>query len=231
VAAKDPGFKRFGHFNLVYNISNPRSGEKNVPVDPGEFVFLNCDSVSHTDQNLLDKQLDFTGIQKFGDCQGDNFQSLNNLVRQLYSLNQVTDLLLRANDHFDLVIYSRADIRFERKVELPKIRPATLYTPWFDKYHGLNDRFAMGDLASMIKYGQRCSMIRKYCEETGQPLHAERFLLWYSKKQNLCNADLTAIDFSRTRANGSTVLVDNGAGAIFNYRLKKILRMARLRHY
>lgn len=231
VAEQDPTYKKFGHFNLVHHIFNPRSGEDNIPVDPNEFRLLNCDRVSHTDQNRLDAQLDYDGIQEFGDCQGDDFCSLNNLVRQLYSLNQVTDILLHADEQFDLAIYSRADIRFEKKVAIPKIRPGTVYTPWFDKYRGLNDRFAMGDVATMIKYGQRYSMIRQYCEETGHPLHAERFLLWYSKKQRFRNVDLTSIDFCRVRANGKAVLVDTSPRARLKYRLKKALHILRVRSY
>jgi len=98
----------------------------------------------------------------------NNFYSLRNLVRQLYSLNQVTDILLHANEHFDLVIYSRADIRFEKRIEIPAIQPGKLYTPWFGKNGGLNDRFAMGDFATMIKYGKRYSMMWQYCQETGR---------------------------------------------------------------
>ena len=229
VAEKDAACRKFAHFNLVPHVSNPRSGEENVPVDTSDFKLLKCDIVSHTDQTWLDGLLDYEGIQKFGDWQGDNFVSLRNLVRQLYSLKEVTGILLRANEQFDLVIYSRADLRFERKVEIPKIRPGTVYTPWFDKYRGLNDRFAMGDFATMIKYGQRYSMIQQYCQETGHPLHAERFLLWYSKKQGLRNVDLTSIDFCRVRANGKAVIVDTSAGARLKYRFKKALRILRLR--
>ena len=83
----------------------------------------------------------------------------------------------------------------------------------------------------MIKYGQRYSMIQQYCHETGHPLHAERFLLWYSKKQGLRNVDLTSINFSRVRANGKAALVDTSAGARLKYRVKKALRILRLRKY
>jgi hypothetical protein len=203
LAEKDPHYRKFGHFNLIPSVSNPRAGENNIPLEPEEFKLLECDTVSTTDQSWLDEHLDFGSIQKFGDVWEDNFASLKNLMRQLYSLEQVTSLLLAAKERFDVVVYSRADLRFERKVEIPRIRPRTLYTSWFGKGGGLNDRFAMGDFETMVKYGQRGKLARRYCEATGKPLHAERFLLWSAKKHGLRRADLTSIDFSRVRANGA----------------------------
>jgi len=203
LAEKDPHYRKFGHFNLIRSVSNPRAGENNILIDPDEFKLLGCDPVTTTDQALLDEHLDIASLQKFGDVWEDNFSSLKNLMRQLYSLEQVTSLLLAAKQHFDLVVYSRADLRFERKVEFPRIRPRTLYTSWFGKGGGLNDRFAMGDFETMIAYGQRGQLARRYCEETGKPLHAERFLWWVTKKQGLRRADLTSIDFCRVRANGA----------------------------
>jgi len=203
LAAKDPRYRKFGHFNLISSVSNPRAGENNIPVDPNEFKLLECDAVSTTDQTWVDTHLDFAGIERFGDVWNDNFASLKNLLRQLYSLEQVTGLLLAAQERFDLVVYSRADLRFERKVEIPRLRSRTLYTSWFGKGGGLNDRFAMGDFETMVKYGQRGQLARQYCEETGKPLHAERFLFWITKKHGLRRADLTTIDFSRVRANGT----------------------------
>jgi len=203
LAEKDPHYRKFGHFNLIASVSNARAGENNIPVDPDQYKLLECDAVSTTDQGWLDNHLDFAAIEKFGDVWEDHYASLKNLLRQLYSLEQVTELLLGAKERFDLVVYSRADLRFERKVELPRIRPRTLYTSWFGKGGGLNDRFAMGDFDTMIKYGQRGRLASQYCEETGKPLHAERFLFWSTKKGGLRRADLTSIDFSRVRANGT----------------------------
>lgn len=224
VAEKDPAYKKFGHFNIVSRISNPRTREREVSVNPMEFELLKCDAIAQTDQQLVDEQLNFDEIKKFGDGWNDNYFSLKNLLRQFYSLNEVTKLLLAAGQSFDLVIYSRADIRFQKPVKIPLIRANTLYTPWFDQYRGLNDRFALGDFATMIKYGQRCSMAQQYCNETGKPLHAESFLLWYANKQGLRNTDLTSIEFCRVRANGVVSPVKTSISAKLKYRVKKALR-------
>jgi hypothetical protein len=222
IARADPDFKRFAHFNQVCQLSNPRSGEANVAIAPDECRLLGCHAAAETDQASLDAHLDFKTFEAFGDSWQDNFSSLRNLLRQLHSLNQVTELLLRSGEKFDLVIYTRADLRFGRPVQIPRLRPRTLYTPWFGKSAGLNDRFGMGDLPTMVTYGRRGAMALPYCQETGRPLHAERLLGWCAKKQRLRRADLTSIQFCRVRADGSIPAPDR----IVKYRLKYRLRRA-----
>src|SRR5258705_5808640 len=73
---KDPHYRKFGHFNLVSAVSNPRAGENNIPVQPDEYQLLECDVVSTTDQAWLDNQLDFAAIEQFGDVWEDQFASL-----------------------------------------------------------------------------------------------------------------------------------------------------------
>lgn len=229
VARRDPGFRRFGHFNLIEKITNRRTGEEGVAVDTGDYKLLNCDYASCTDQSKFDGEINYGEFEGFGDSWNDGFVSLRNLIRQLYSLQCVTDLLVESGERFDLVIYSRPDIGFRSMLKMPKIRPNTLYTPWFDKYRGLNDRFAMGDFETMVKYGSRFSMMRHFCEETGSPLHSERFLLWYARQQGFRTADLTSIDFCRIRANGSIKAPDLSVGARLNYFFKRLLRDLKLR--
>jgi len=231
VARHDQNFRRFAHFNTIAEVSNKRSRENNVPVDPEEFKLLNCDAVAQTDQREVDRQIDFDYIQQFGDLWHDDYGSLKNLLRQFYSLNAVTDLLLAQSKAvpFDVVIFSRVDVRFESPVEIPSILPATLYTPWFDKYHGLNDRFAMGNLETMVTYGRRQSMIRQYCEETGKPLGAENYLLWYARKHGWRTRDLKSINFSRVRAHGVVSPIDCTPKAKLKYQFKRGLELIGLR--
>lgn len=225
VAKLDPSHKRFGHFNILNNVRNPRSQENNVPVDPDDYQSLNCKVVDCTDQECLDKDPRFQEalerLKTFGDSWGDNFNSLRNCLRQFHSLERVTNLIEKSNDRFDLVIYTRVDLHFMTKLAIPQIRSGTLYTPWFDKYRGLNDRFAMGDRATMLKYGRRPALALRYCEETGKPFHAERFLWWYARQQQLRTADLTSFEFCRVRAHGSLVRPSTTPVARLRYRLKR----------
>jgi len=229
VARHDPQFRKLAHFNRLKSVTSYRSGESNVSVDPDEYKLLKCDVVAQTDQDEVDQKIDFEYMKQFGDTWRDNFSSLKNLLRQFYSLNAVTDLLVQEKTRFDLVIYSRADLRFEMPLEIPRIRPRALYTPWFERYHGLNDRFAMGDLETMIAYGRRQSMIRQFCKEMGCPLRAEGFLLWYARKQGLHTPHLQSINFSRVRSNGEVLAVNCSRRQKLKYYSKRGLEILGLR--
>jgi hypothetical protein len=201
VAALDPGFVRFGHFNLTRQIYNPRSKEQGVDASDSDYQLLQCDRTATTPQEKVDRQIDFTSFQRYGDPWDDGFASMKNLLRQYYSLEQVTHLLKQSKQNFDLVIYSRADVLYRRPIRIPKVKPGVIYTPHFAKWGGLNDRFALGDQQTMTKYGLRGSAALGYIEKTEQTLHAERFLEWYVQQQELRNEDLD-VSFWRVRADG-----------------------------
>lgn len=225
VARLDPAYRRFGHFNVLNVISNPRTKENYVEVDPNDYEVLECNLIDTTIQERLDEesqfQENFERLKSFGDSWGDGFNSLRNCLRQLHSLERVTKLLENSEERFDIVIYTRVDIWFKTGLKIPKIRPATLYTPWFDKYRGLNDRFAMGDQRTMMLYGRRNSSALRYCQATGKPFHAERFLWWYARQQKLRTVDLTALEFCRVRASGTFVCPDTTAVERFRYWFKR----------
>jgi hypothetical protein len=79
----------------------------------------------------------------------------------------------------------------------------------------------------MVKYGRRGALARQYCETTGKPLHAERFLRWYSKTQHLRTRNLTSIDFSRVRANGTVPAWDIIVKTRLKYRLRRAVSRLR----
>jgi len=229
VAQLDPNFRKIAHFNRIDRITGKRSPENNVSVDTEEYKLLNCDPVALTDQEEVDQSIDFDHIKQYGDSWRNDFSSLENLLRQFYSLNAVTDLLLREGRHYDLIIFSRVDLRFAVRLKLPKIRPATLYTPRFDRFRGLNDRFALGDLPTMVAYGRRQSMARQYCSHLGVPLTAEHYLFWCMKKQGFATRFLTSLEFNRIRAQGKIIPIENGAGAKFRFHVKRTLEVLHLR--
>lgn len=201
VAAIDPGFVRFGHFNLVGQISNPRSKEQGMDLSDSDYQLLGCDRAAITPQEKVDDQIDLASFQRHGDPWDDGFASMKNLLRQYYSLEQVTHLLEQSKQNFDLVIYSRADVLYRRPVRVPEVEPGVICTPRFAKWGGLNDRFALGDQQTMTKYGLRGKAALDYTEKTKQSLHAERFLEWYVQQQGFRNEDLDVI-FWRVRADG-----------------------------
>jgi hypothetical protein len=161
----------------------------------------------------------------------DNFGTLKNVLRQMYSLNCVADILERQNTKFDLVIYSRICLRFQKPVEIPRvIRPRTLYTPWFERFRGLNDRFAMGDMETMLSFCRRQSMARDFVAETGLPMGAENYLLWYMKKKRFETRHLTSMNFSRIRADGREYAIRDDVPEKIKYYVKRGLELTGLRN-
>jgi hypothetical protein len=206
-AVLDPHFVRFGHFNVPGWIDNPRTKEDTIPVVGDDFLKLGCDHLVTTPQETVDTQLDLTAFQAHGDPWGDGFVSLRNLFRQYYSLDQVTHLLQASGQRFDVVIYTRADILYRSRVCIPPMEPRVIRTPRFAKWGGLNDRFALGNMETMIEYGLRGRAALDYIEQTDHPLHAEEFLAWYVVRQGLRNEDIDVL-FCRIRANGSVAPLD-----------------------
>src|SRR3569833_3846089 len=87
VARHDPHFKRFAHFNKLAVLTNERSREINVSLDQDDYKLLNCDAVEQTDQAIVDQEIDFEYLKQFGNTWKDNFGTLKNVLRQMYSLN------------------------------------------------------------------------------------------------------------------------------------------------
>ncbi|HWC60824.1 MAG TPA: hypothetical protein VHC44_14105 [Verrucomicrobiae bacterium] len=231
VAKHDPNFKRFAHFNKLDVLTNQRSREHGVNIDPEEYKLLNCDVVELTDQSLVDQRIDFDYLQQFGNAFKDNFGTLKNVLRQMYSLNCVADILERQNTKFDLVIWSRVCLRFYKPIEIPrKIQPGTLYTPWFERFRGLNDRFSLGDMPTMLSVFRRQSAVRDFVHETGRPLGAESYLLWYAKKKGLHTRHLTKMNFSRIRADGTEKLIKDDLPEKLKYYIKHGLELTGLRN-
>lgn len=231
VAKHDPHFKRFAHFNKLEVLNNERSRENNVALDQEDYKLLGCDEVEQTDQSLVDQQIDFEYLKQFGNNWKDNFGTLKNVLRQMYSLNCVADILERQKTRFDLVIYSRICLRFHKPIEIPSIiRPRTLYTPWFERFHGLNDRFALGDMETMLLFMRRQSMARDFVAETGLPMGAENYLLWFAKKKGLHTRHLTSMNFSRVRADGTEKAIKDDVPEKLKYYVKRGLEVAGLRN-
>ena len=213
----DPGFVRFGHFNLVAKLTNLRSKEVAVPLAADDHLRLGCDHLLATPQEEVDQQIDLTPFLPYGDPWNDGFASMRNLLRQYYSLERVTELLVRSGQQFDAVIFSRADLLFRNRLAIPPIEPGVLYTPQFAKNEGLNDRFALGSQPVMAAYGNRGKLAREYCDSTGKPLHAEMLLEWLVGCCGWAHRDL-AIRFWRMRANGKPAGLDGPRRHFYHWR-------------
>lgn len=169
-----------------------------------------------------------------GDPWHNDGLSMRYFLRQLYSLDQVTRLwkgpqgnwfngddAKKLKRMYDAVIYTRPDLMFLNKLQITeddivhasaceqdtgRLFPGdnTIYTPTFDEWHGLNDRFAIGSPSVMQIYGHRMHMIESYFEKyPSLQLWAEPYLYKVMIEMfGVVHGRLDNFTFTRVRANG-----------------------------
>ena len=209
----------------TYNLkvlTNPRSEEYNEKLDTNEFKLLNPKEFIIDNQNEFDKKFDYDIIKKYGDTWHDDYTSLYNLIRQLNSLKQVTSLIIN-KCMYDKYIYIRPDLLVKTELNIKYIKYISthnyLITPNWGKWGappscrsttsldgGINDRFAIGNYNSIVKYGNRIDDIYDYIKIYGC-LHSESLVKYIVQKYNINNIEIPII-LIRVRANGKYNLAD-----------------------
>lgn len=229
----EPLAKVYGQIDIylhTYNMkefTNPRNGEFDVPIDVGGAIYTLMTTAINTGvgAKVCVRRLKVSHPGKadrsFRDVRhylqnGDPWQnqgvSMLYFLRQLYSLDQVTKLweaeavaTSELTRTYDAIVYTRPDLHYFDTLPVDwKLSDRTIYTPWFDQWGGLNDRFAIGVPTVMQAYGHRMHMVDYFLERhSGSMLWAEPFLhdvvirLWgftHGRTENF--------RFTRVRANG-----------------------------
>lgn len=161
---------------------NPRAGEATPMLPCGTHTLLHADSVRVEDQAAVDRALHLEQYHTQPDPWRTGYACVDNLVRALYSLRQVTEMWQAAGGAaaYDVVVYARPDVRFLAPLPCAKLLPLigdrTIIAPDFHAFGGVNDRFAMGRPADMAVWGgARLERALEYSRR--KPLHSESFLL------------------------------------------------------
>lgn len=189
--------------NRLYK--NIRAGEDICKIDNSNLYLLDPDYILIDDQDKIDNILNLKDYRKYG-CpwNSDNYETLNNLIRSLYSLNKVTEKLFfeinNNNKNYDLVIYSRPDVLYIDKFDINylNIENNTIKLVDYAKYP-VNDRFSICSLDVAKIYGSRFKEALNY--SNNKPLHSETFLYDILTKNNIKIEEIHFI-FYRVRANG-----------------------------
>ena len=160
------------------------------------------ESVADVDQAPDTPDLDL--IKRAGDPFGNAFVSVANVRLALHSLNAVTALWADHNESFNVVLYTRSDVWYFNQLNITEVQqvfnaPTIIFTPEFDAWTGVNDRFAFGHPAAMHTYGSRLKLVKKYLQHS--PLHAESFLKYALESKQL-EVRPSSIRFTRVRASG-----------------------------
>lgn len=216
-------------------ISNPRSGENNVTLNPNEWRLLSprqsiIDDPELFEISVIEPVMDV--VLRHGDIllEAPPHPTLRNLLKQLFSLYRVTSLWSRQEQNYDLVFYLRPDVWFFNDINLTDIHDAlagkepAIYLPNFHQWGGVNDRFAFGPPQIMKIYGNRYLQAVNYSQY--YPLHAESFLKHLLESNNI-TMRMTDILFERVRSNGILWSIPEGGNFPKKFRKYQLMRDSR----
>jgi hypothetical protein len=194
-------------YRLFRPYSNPRAGERALQLKNTLYKLLRPTNVSVENQDSVDHQLHLEQYRIMGNPwsndDGDTFITLDNHIRSLWSLSQVTRLWKESGQTYDLVIYLRPDVWFLHSLTsqiLSGIEKYTVRMPDFHLVHGCNDRFVIGRPEAMEIYGNRFQGALAYSKKS--PLHSETYLAYTLQNAGIQIQNIR-FRFQRVRADGS----------------------------
>ena len=208
----------FAHFFKQANIDNPRSGEK-MSLPTNEHSLLKPDFLQLEEPDFCLEKYDFENLKLFGDFWKDDFYSLRNLIHQLHSLKNVTNIALKSNA--DIYIFVRPDLKYHNSFNrllkrASHLQSFTFIPNWQHWEGGYNDRFAICDQKTAQKYGNRIDRAGQFCQTFDRPLHSENLLKYSLLTEKIYFTNLKA---SRIRADGT-----QKKEKFLNFKLKKFKR-------
>ncbi|MDB4476055.1 hypothetical protein N9052_00575 [bacterium] len=168
----------FGHFFDAHYIDNPRS-EEHGALPRHEHSLIEFDHLA-LEKPTCEKIISQEEVAAFGDAWSDDFASLSNVISQLHSLHQVTEIAMSHSP--EIIIFARPDLEYHDSL-LPVISKAAsrktscVYLPYWQPWTGYNDRFAViRGRDAMRAYGLRGLEALNFCKAEARPLHAELLL-------------------------------------------------------
>jgi hypothetical protein len=202
-------FDIFSHTYNQTDFRNPRNDvERACKIDPTSLqnnLSLPNSNVHYDSPATADQLHNIQNLARHGDPWPNNpLLSILYFTRQLYSLKQVTQLWTPATHKYRFVLYLRPDMLFLSPLDLPQNAPAlnaaTISTPDWHQYGGLNDRLAYGVPAAMAAYGTRGDSLKSYVDSGKMP-HAETFLKHFLQSRGIATVG-SRTKFQRVRADG-----------------------------
>ena len=192
-------------YNRPYE--NIRAGEHNLQLNNNLWRLFNPTQSILEDQDSVDTHLNLQSYRTHGNPwaneDGNGFQTLDNHIHALWSLQQVTQLWIPTQHIYDAILYIRPDVRFFTSLQpawIQDLSKSTISIPKFHLIDGVNDRFALGHPSVMKLYGMRFYQAKEYSSVA--PLHSERFLSWILNKHAI-HITYIPIKFRRIRADGT----------------------------
>jgi hypothetical protein len=189
-------------YRMRGNYSNTRNGVLNIQLNYTEYQLLKPTVYRIDSQDRVDAWLHWRDYSHKGDPWDNDFLSLRNSLRALYSQMVATLLVAASGKHYNAVVLLRPDVLFLNDLNatlLTHVQANTAYLPDFGQYGGLNDRFAFGTPDAMYIYGTRYMHALQY--STSHQLHSESYVRDYLQYSKLSAVEVP-IRFLRFRATG-----------------------------
>ena len=114
-------FDSFCHTYDLTKINNPRSKEVNVPIQNALHYAQLLGTITlkiENQEDMVDKHLTLSGYTKHGDPWNDDDKSLRNLLRQLHSLREATQLWQNHQHEYYAVVYLRSDLIYYDPIDM-----------------------------------------------------------------------------------------------------------------
>lgn len=198
---------KLAHFFDLPRIENRRSGEY-VAHEVDADKYLHAEEIETSKPQTAEIMVDFKKLKTFGDTWKDDFASLDNLTHQLHSLQKVTRMSQKY--HAEIVLFIRPDLNYHdslgpiirRALKVHHAGKAAVFTPDWQRWGGVNDRFAVavGEKAYMA-YGNRLMVGEEFCSKFNRSLVSEH-LVAHAMERAQVNVVHIPQRASRVRANG-----------------------------
>lgn len=214
-------FKVLKDANIKYDIylhtytvtepyTNKRASEFNLILDNDEYKWLNPKVCMVEQQSEVDKRLGFEAYRTKGDPwekDRTDFATLNNHIRSLWSLKQVTNLWLPYKNDYTHIMYCRPDVEYLKPLDVRwfDLLSSAVAMPNFSLHTDVNDRFLIAKPMQALVYGNRFDGALEYSKEN--PLHSEKYLAHILMAAEIRWKHLNFI-FNRVRANGEVEKAD-----------------------
>jgi hypothetical protein len=207
-------FDVYIHTYLVYRpYTNPRAEEFSLQLRNTDWKLLGAREGNHMTENQdrVDLDLQLAKYRSQGNPwpeDGGGFITLDNHIRALWSLKQVTNLWKTSEIQYDAIMYLRPDVQYLRPLAVDWVRGIPQHTVCMPNFHlhtGCNDRFAIGSPSVMEIYGNRFQGALAYSQYT--KLHSEQYLAYTLQNANI-RIEYIPFRFKRVRANGEICEAD-----------------------
>ncbi len=216
----------FYHSWDVVEITNPRTGETGLMLDPSEVArWLPEARGIFESQEGFDRTVDWEPLfakNPMRHCTASEEEAratLMNFRRALESQERAWRFFQRTKTRsYARVVVTRGDLRWSRDISVPtrgaevgedeQECPSPLFVPRFHSWGGVNDRFAMGGEEEMGIYCCRTAFADGWLLGGGQGNSEQILMKWLAR--NRVRTELLDFTFQRVRANGEVTAMDRG---------------------